>query len=400
MNYLYQTSGLMARDDKEKYNFSDYKLPALDEYHLDETKGIDPNHVTQGKFYGMSFKLPESLNLFDHIIRFFNKKHKSEIEIKEAYDISKIDWNRDGKIEKDVHFDIAPANDGHIRESINDWERLVFKGGLIGGFGVTFADLEKEMADGATKEELEELSADDLVALGLVGNPGDITVTPLTRVLKAGADNQLSLKIVNLYPQDTTFKLTLTSNQWLEPLVYDLEAKGRVGELAETIIELPLSIPLREGELHLTYYIQKQYAGELEFTQNLVVEERSIISVLKPTSKENPSRDYKDDQDISSEPDASLLSDSQKSSLAEKIAFSETRSDLDKVRAEFDYLVALTAEIKTEKRVPIEPALSVAPVAKGEVLPKTGDKSRLATVIAGFGLLLTSLGLAYHRKRS
>lgn len=93
--------------------------------------------------------------------------------------------------------------------------------------------------------------------------------------------------------------------------------------------------------------------------------------------------------------DKSPLTDEQKGQLAEKFAFANTEKELADVTAEFKRLTAALGQ-DSKPQTPQAPQKADAKAT----LPATGEAKPVVLATIGAGLLLASLGLAYHRKRS
>lgn len=93
--------------------------------------------------------------------------------------------------------------------------------------------------------------------------------------------------------------------------------------------------------------------------------------------------------------DKSPLTDEQKGQLAEKFAFANTEKELADVTAEFKRLTAALGQ-DSKPQTPQAPQKADAKAT----LPATGEAKPAVLATIGAGLLLASLGLVYHRKRS
>lgn len=95
MNYSYQFSGLKTVLGDFVVNYQDFRLPEIDENHVDESRGIDPEGATEGK--GLTIRIPVKN-------RFLFWDFDGEIDS----DIARhpIDFNRNGTIENDIRLDL------------------------------------------------------------------------------------------------------------------------------------------------------------------------------------------------------------------------------------------------------------------------------------------------------
>ena len=139
MNYSFQTNGYVG------INYSDYSLPDLYEWDLDEIAGIDPFGQTKGK------------NIYTC---WSSDNFKGRITT-----IGWIDFNNDGVLGKGVSADIN--GDGCttvLRGNWNDWQNLVFKSYGIGKTNVSLSDrfpagvsVNSEIFEELTVTEAEEM---------------------------------------------------------------------------------------------------------------------------------------------------------------------------------------------------------------------------------------------------
>ena len=168
MNYLFQF-GLLGTS--KEFNYSEYVLPALDESNLDETRGVDPDGVTAGT--GLTIRW------------IYNGVSPSEFMDARIEGLSAgaiagnpIDFNMNGIYETGLKADLNDDNPwilSVLSASVNDWERLVFKGGGIGGAGIEYDEFTIPVS--SEPEALEELTYELAEELGLLSNE----VSPASR---------------------------------------------------------------------------------------------------------------------------------------------------------------------------------------------------------------------------
>jgi uncharacterized protein (TIGR03437 family) len=128
MNYTFQTNGLIINSKQNMIDYSRFVLPALDEYHLDETKGLNGGNSISA--YGTGWYCPGDVQpVAAHMTNTAN---------------GPIDWSCDGSIQDKttVATDTRGAYDKNLKPygitmtAQNDWDHLNFKGGAVGGAGV------------------------------------------------------------------------------------------------------------------------------------------------------------------------------------------------------------------------------------------------------------------------
>ena len=118
MNYLYSGIGLYPNGE---INYLEYELPTINKNHVDERKGIDPNGVVKDNL---------------GCIWYFYQDGNVDIGVEKQISKKSIDFNRNGKIEKNYKFNFYFGNskgNGKVhmadiaRETINEWEHLIYK---------------------------------------------------------------------------------------------------------------------------------------------------------------------------------------------------------------------------------------------------------------------------------
>ncbi len=144
MSYAFQLPGLIKNESQGNFDYSRYKLPALDEQNLDETATLTTTPATTDKYGTYWFcgppKAMPSINALT----------------------SPIDWNCDKVISTTVAANInAGWNDQDAEESLlegpSDWERLVYTGGALGQPGASVQLPDVTEAAEITKEEADRI---------------------------------------------------------------------------------------------------------------------------------------------------------------------------------------------------------------------------------------------------
>ncbi|TWI96821.1 carboxypeptidase-like protein [Mucilaginibacter frigoritolerans] len=138
MNYAYQITGINYQGNYF-FSYQPFDLPALDESHLSETKGINAGSTLQG--YNLILINPGG-NLNDPIPG-----------------NGSIDFNQDGQIETgtisaDINHDFYI---GILAATQNEWARLQYKCGSIGQ-SIVVAGLTQKLAKSYHSDQLKELT--------------------------------------------------------------------------------------------------------------------------------------------------------------------------------------------------------------------------------------------------
>lgn len=142
MNYTFIGEGLIVNGTQYHYDYSSYALHTLNEDQLDETQGI---YFTSPITEMIGTKWYCSPGLFD--------EQQGMVDL----DARSTDWNCDGFLESLVSEDVNW--DGSTTEliSYSDWDKLVFEGGEIGGWG--------SIEDYPILTLIDEVTEDMLIAL-------------------------------------------------------------------------------------------------------------------------------------------------------------------------------------------------------------------------------------------
>lgn len=268
MNYSFQLSGLLGTNST---NYSEYELPALNENDLNEVSGIDPEGLTAGTGIGTKWYY-YNWNL---LLLLSGSKEK------EGYAISKqqLDFNNNGKLEDHIKDDLN--GDGEyteLKKSINDWKMLTFEGGLIGGKGADLPDPTQLITKDESTEPMEELTVDQAIEEGWIGNPNACTIESVTpqRVFAKQSNQKLYVKIDNLYKEESQVTLEIESELLDNKFSSEVAIEGSDNQISSTMVEIPISSELKAGEYEVSC--------KLINTDNEDVLFDTIINVTEPQS--------------------------------------------------------------------------------------------------------------------
>ena len=204
MNYLFQFTGLVGTNE---LNYSEYKLPALDETALDESKGFDPAGLTASKKLGT---------------RWYDATAGEWITEEEIAGKA-IDFNGDGNKSGIVDADInKDGNETVLASAGRDWDNIVFMGGLVGGLGEEVAAAKKRIDEGKGLVERNDKVAESLESevtlkkaeeMKIAVNPGTCTVGTVlpSKAFKGIAGQKLSITLESIKAEDATVKLKVES---------------------------------------------------------------------------------------------------------------------------------------------------------------------------------------------
>lgn len=270
MNYDYQFSGLRTVLGDYIVDYQGFELPEINENHIDESLGIDPYGVTDGM--GLTIRIPIN-----------NKFLWWSFDGEEDSDIAgrAIDFNKNGTIENDIKYNLnADKNEesgediyGILTETLNEWNNLRFNGGLIGGYGdeINVDDITALITKSDLDHELDELSIDDAFEQGLLGDPGECQFndTASKTIFSEQKNQKLELKISNLYPEETSIKLNISS----DILASEYNVDVNVGENGVTV-EIPVNDNLTTGSYDVSYSMTQ--------ADGKVITETGIVNVVAP----------------------------------------------------------------------------------------------------------------------
>ncbi|MFM0583945.1 YSIRK signal domain/LPXTG anchor domain surface protein [Streptococcus suis] len=310
MNYLFQLSGLVYSKtnfehwvdflfgEKEAYkrlNFSEYALPALDEKALREKDGIDPYHVITDKRLGTKIadanqnKAVAIHNVADGKDIDFNFNGRID-EGTVVANISRPEKNGDGKFYWEKYDkDLKQVDEETIMlpASVNEWERLVFKGGYIGGYGVNAYDVIETLIRKSSDEddhshdhENEEMTVKDYLELGLLANKGASYLSGIyPTYLEVGLNNQnLIVDIVNPHFESSIAKIEVQSSLVAETArVKTVTLEPSVSDLVTTSVKIPVVDDVKAGSYPVRVILfsedgQVQVVDEeLQVTENVSI---------------------------------------------------------------------------------------------------------------------------------
>lgn len=270
MNYDYQFSGLRTVLGDYLVDYQEFELPEMNENHIDESLGIDPYGVTEGM--GLTIRIPIK-----------NKFLWWSFDGEEDSDIAgqAIDFNKNGVIENDIKYNLNNDKDeksgediyGILTKTLNEWNNLIFSGGLIGGYGdeINVDEITSLITKPDLDHELDELSIDDAFEQGLLGDPGECQLndTASKTIFGEQKNQKLVLKISNLYPEETGIKLVVSS----DILSVEYKVNVQVGESGVTV-EVPVNDNLTVGSYDVTYSMTQ--------ADGKVITETGIVNVVAP----------------------------------------------------------------------------------------------------------------------
>lgn len=238
MNYSFQTSGLVGTN---AVNYSDYKLPDLNEKALNENDGIDPVGLTDGTGLGTKFK---RTNLFSSTTR-------EHTIVPVAF--TSIDYSGWWGINKNaISVDLNDDGEKSILTSSNDWSNIRYKGGNIGNEKVYMEGISKPSED--KLEALKEPVLKEFIEAGVLGNKGAGAVDgvgPFT-IIAGIAGQNFYIRVSNLTTDDETYQLSVEANSLTPAFTTNVSVGASDSDsdwdINYTDVPIPLAINPSVGE--------------------------------------------------------------------------------------------------------------------------------------------------------
>ena len=247
MNYTYQFKGLRKTSGSFVADYQNFDLPEIDENHINENYGIDPFGATAGT--NLTINVPVITTTVGSASTVTTDVQASK---------QPIDWNKNTTLDDDISMDLNPKDNAEpgirlLTDTINEWDNLIFDGGLIGGYGeeVDLEDITTLITKPEDRDEiLSEVSIDEAQELGLLGDPGECQVADISAKSLPGevGDQKLLVDIANLSADETTVTLTVSSEAFTE----DHSVEVKVPKDG-TVAEIPVAEKLTAGDYDITY---------------------------------------------------------------------------------------------------------------------------------------------------
>lgn len=276
MNYLYQFSGLMTSASKS-INYSDYSLPSINENTINENYGLDPQKATSDHNMGAKW-----LRAFYNIW-----KSKDDYHISSVSEIAgkPIDFNVNNKFENDLSMKISEGfvmDRSFIERTENEWERLVYKGGLIGGMGASLEANPLLIFKEPNDPIIEELSIEQAEELGISGNPDDCAigfVKPDVLYVELSGQ-QVQVEVENLFPKKTSALLTVRSPILKASYSSSIELPGELGELGRRTVAMAVAEKLKVGTYPINCSLRCANGTTFEYNAYIDVKPMEIATMI------------------------------------------------------------------------------------------------------------------------
>ena len=279
MNYSYQMSGLLGTDE---LTYSNYSLPALDEKHINERNGIDPEGIINYKSSTeAAYKNDKNLGVkWQH----YDSLYMSMVDIHgvSSNALTNIDFDQNKKIENDISEDVnGDRKKSELSKSINEWAALQFAGGAIGDYG---ADVSDDSFDIAPSEEIdesleEELSFEEALEIGVAGNPEKCVINSITPTyLYDNIDNQyLYVTIDNMSSMKSHPTIIVDSELLSSTCAAAVDIDGSNDDISQYCFEIPIDKKLEKKSYTVTCTL-KNADGEIE-TKSETIEVKTAETI-------------------------------------------------------------------------------------------------------------------------
>ncbi len=255
MNYSFQLSGLVTSDKSKRLNYSEHQLPDLDENSLDESKGVDPNHLYKDDVIGTRWSCPADAKLHDYNSDYLTT-YNIDADISDE-DARVGDFNCNGMTDPgfiSANINQDPDNpkdtDKSILHGYEDWSHLVFN--LNGAIGPEEEETASEAA--AQNEVLPDdkgLSLDTALSMDALAPKGtgraDV-LGPYT-LFNGVKDQHLLVDIQNLNRGANEFTVKVESDLLAKPYTTKVNVKGSSSfPLSSTRIKVPMTEVGKDGD--------------------------------------------------------------------------------------------------------------------------------------------------------
>ena len=229
MNYAFQTTGLVGTGE---INYSDYKLPDIDEYIVNEHDGIDPHGLTAGTNLGTTL--------------FYRTADARSISPIAGIE---IDFNNNSEIEESILLDLNPGGnvqDGPfaVLKGHEDWSGITYSGGDIGNITMEKTGVGFYISDDFTSEKTLEES----LATSTLAHPGTgyIELLPSTLIQNI-PDQFIDIEVGNLSAVSSVFTVKIECPELFDSFITSVEISGSEEKIETTKLSVPISKTVNVG---------------------------------------------------------------------------------------------------------------------------------------------------------
>ena len=215
MNYSFQTRGLRMGGLDGNFDYSRFKLPALNEAHLDEAVGL--SGVAEAAGYGTRFY---DASVIERIVNDLN---------------GPIDWNWDGDVlDTDVAVNINASGGLSILDNTDNWDEMVFNGGAVGHLGESIG-----LPEVIDDPESSLVDINEQQDAGLITDLAVSVTGPSIVYLAPGKSAVYSYQITNNGDMKDTYDITGVSTKgWADLSVLPISKELDPGQSATIDIQV------------------------------------------------------------------------------------------------------------------------------------------------------------------
>lgn len=275
MNYAFQTTGLVGSG---MVGYSDYKLPDINEAHINENLGIDPYGLTAGTGLGTT--------LF-----YWAPNQRNVIPISKAA----IDFNNNGKLETDISLDLNPDGNVHDKpiaelKGHEDWSGIVYKGGAIGEHNNSSNGNSSGIAFPINDTGLQEKTLEESLKTSTLASSGTGYIELLPSSLITDLNGQsLEFEVGNMSANETTFTVNIQCKSLFDSYTKSITISGSKDKIESERVIVPITKNVSSGEYTITCsLVSDDKSSDYTFSQEAVqVDKEDIEEMKKLLSEEN-----------------------------------------------------------------------------------------------------------------
>ena len=270
MNYAFQTRGLVGTG---MIGYSDYRLPNINESHINENSGIDPAGLTAGTRLGTTL-----------FYRASNQRDVSPISS------VAIDFNNNGTMENDISLDLNPGGNVQdapiaILKGHEDWSGIVYRGGEIGkqnsfSSGISFSINDEGLQEKTLEESLNTLTL-------AVDGTGYIDLIPSSLVVGINGQS-LEFEVGNMAANTSSFTVKIQCKSLFDDYTKTVTVTGSKDKIESEHILIPITKDVFSGQYVIICSISSgDKTNEYSFIQEAVTVSKDDIDEMKQLLSEN-----------------------------------------------------------------------------------------------------------------
>ncbi len=268
MNYAFQTTGLVGSG---MVGYSDYKLPDINEAHINEKLGIDPSGLTVGTGLGTT--------LF-----YWASNQRNVIPISKAA----IDFNNNGNLETDISLDLNPNGNVYdkpiaVLKGHEDWSGIVYKSGAIGEHNNSSNGNSSGIAFQINDTGLQEKTLEEALKTSTLASSGTGYVELLPSSLITDLNGQsLEFEVGNMSANETTFTVNIQCKSLFDNYTKSITIPGSRDKIENERIVVPITKNILSDEYTITCSIVSDgKSSDFTFSQEAVQVDKEDIEEMK-----------------------------------------------------------------------------------------------------------------------